>query len=61
MAKKKNKMEGFSKFLNNSVDFTLVITVLLLLSLGLVMVLSASSPTALQKYEIGRASCREKV
>ena len=48
MAKKKNKMEGFSKFLNNSVDFTLVITVLLLLSLGLVMVLSASSPTALQ-------------
>ena len=51
MAKKKNKMEGFSKFLNNSVDFTLVITVLLLLSLGLVMVLSASSPTALQKYD----------
>ena len=44
-------MEGFSKFLNNSVDFTLVITVLLLLSLGLVMVLSASSPTALQKYD----------
>ena len=51
MAKKKNKMEVFSKFLNNSVDFTLVITVLLLLSLGLVMVLSASSPTALQKYD----------
>ena len=51
MAKKKNKMAGFSKFLNNSVDFTLVITVLLLLSLGLVMVLSASSPTALQKYD----------
>ena len=51
MSKKKNKMEGFSKFLNNSVDFTLVITVLLLLSLGLVMVLSASSPTALQKYD----------
>ena len=51
MAKKKNKMAGFYKFLNNSVDFTLVITVLLLLSLGLVMVLSASSPTALQKYD----------
>lgn len=50
MSKKKNKMDGFSKFLNNSVDFTLVITVLLLLSLGLVMVLSASSPTAMQKY-----------
>lgn len=51
MSKKKNKMAGFSSFLNNSVDFTLVITVLLLLSLGLVMVLSASSPTALQKYD----------
>lgn len=50
MSKKKNKMAGFSNFLNNSVDFTLVITVLLLLSLGLVMVLSASSPTAMQKY-----------
>lgn len=42
MAKKNNKMKGFSSFLNNPVDFTLVITVLLLLSLGLVMVLSAS-------------------
>ena len=51
MAKKKNKMAGFSSFLNNPVDFTLVITVLLLLSLGLVMVLSASSPTSLQKYD----------
>lgn len=50
MSKTKNKMAGFSRFLNNSVDFTLVITVLLLLSLGLVMVLSASSPTAMQKY-----------
>ena len=50
MAKKKD-LKGFSSFLNNSVDFTLVITVLLLLSLGLVMVLSASSPTSLQKYE----------
>ena len=51
MAKKKNKMAGFSNFLNNPVDFTLVITVLLLLSLGLVMVLSASSPTAMQRYD----------
>ncbi len=51
MAKKKNKMAGFSSFLNNPVDFTLVITVLLLLSLGLIMVLSASSPTSLQKYD----------
>ena len=50
MAEKK-KIKGFSSFLNNPVDFTLVITVLLLLSIGLVMVLSASSPTSLQKYE----------
>lgn len=49
MAKKK-KVKGFSSFLNNPVDFTLVITVLLLLSIGLVMVLSASSPTSLQEY-----------
>lgn len=46
---KKDKLKGFSSFLNNPVDFTLVITVLLLLSLGLVMVLSASSPTSLQE------------
>lgn len=52
MAKKKN-LKGFSSFLNNSVDFTLVITVLLLLSLGLVMVLSASSPKSFQ--ECGRS------
>ena len=47
---KKNKLKGFSSYLNNPVDFTLVITVLLLLSIGLVMILSASSPTSLQKY-----------
>lgn len=49
MAKKKKEIKGFSSFLNNSVDFTLVITVLMLLSIGLVMVLSASSPTSLQE------------
>ena len=48
---KKNNLKGFSSFLNNSVDFTLVITVLLLLSLGLVMLLSASSPTSYQEYD----------
>ena len=45
MAKKKNKT--FSSFVNNPIDFTLVITILLLLSIGLIMVLSASSPSAL--------------
>ena len=46
---KKDKLKGFSSFLNNPVDFTLVITTLLLLSIGLIMVLSASSPTSLQE------------
>ena len=46
MAKKK---KTFSSFVNNPVDFTLVITILLLLSIGLVMVLSASSPSALEE------------
>ncbi len=50
MVKKKKKTKNFSYFLNNPVDFTLVITVLLLLALGLTMVLSASSPTALSEY-----------
>ena len=45
----KRKIKGFSSFLNNPVDFTLVITVLLLLAIGLVMVLSASAPTSLQE------------
>ena len=46
MAKKK-KEKSFSSFLNNPIDFTLVMTILLLLGIGLVMVLSASSPSAL--------------
>lgn len=51
MAKKKNKK--FSSFLDNPIDYTLLITVLLLLTLGLIMVLSASSPTSLS--ESGRS------
>ena len=47
---KKKKEKTFSSFLNNPVDFTLVITVILLLAIGLVMVLSASSPSALADY-----------
>lgn len=45
MAKKKK--EKFSSFLTNPIDFTLLITIILLLGIGLVMVLSASSPSAL--------------
>lgn len=44
---KKRKEKSFSSFLNNPIDFTLLITIILLLSIGLVMVLSASSPSAL--------------
>lgn len=44
---KKKKERTFSSFVNNPIDFTLLITILLLLSIGLVMVLSASSPSAL--------------
>ncbi len=47
MAKKKGK--SFSSFLKNPIDFTLLITILLLLSIGLIMVLSASSPSALSE------------
>lgn len=46
MAKKK---KSFSSFLNNPIDFTLLITILLLLTIGLIMVLSASSPSALSE------------
>ena len=46
MASRKNKK--FSSFLENPIDYTLLISVLLLLSLGLIMVLSASTPIALQ-------------
>ena len=45
MAKKKKGK--FSSFLNNPMDFTLLITIILLLGVGLVMLLSASSPSAL--------------
>lgn len=48
MAKKKRE-KSFSSFVNNPIDFTLVITILVLLSIGLVMVLSASSPSALSE------------
>lgn len=44
MPKKKKK---FSNFANNQFDFILCITVLLLLATGIIMVLSASAPSAL--------------
>ncbi len=47
MQKKPNKVKKVSKFVNNQFDFLLCITILLLLSLGIIMVLSASAPSAL--------------
>ena len=43
------KIKKVSKFVNNQFDFTLCIIILLLLSLGIVMVLSASAPSALSE------------
>ena len=50
MASNKTKSSKISWFLNNPVDFTLVIIILALLFLGLIMVLSASSPKSLSEY-----------
>ena len=46
----KKKAGKFSSFVNNPIDFTLLITIILLLGIGLIMVLSASSPSALAEY-----------
>ena len=46
----KKKVKTYSSFLNNSIDFTLLIVLLILLALGLTMVLSASSPKSLSDY-----------
>ncbi len=43
----KKKQKSFSSFVNNPFDFPLLITIMILLSMGLVMVLSASSPSSL--------------
>lgn len=44
MPKKRKKVSSFA---NNQFDFTLCITVLILLAMGIIMVLSASAPSAL--------------
>ena len=49
MATKNKTKKNLSSFVNNSIDFTLLGVVIALLSLGLVMVLSASSPSALSQ------------
>ena len=51
------KAKKTSKFMNNPFDFILCIVVFILLALGIVMVLSASAPSALaeggESYEYG--------
>ena len=48
----KKKVKRFSKFLDNRMDYILFITVLILLSLGVIMVLSASAPSALSDKQV---------
>lgn len=48
-SREKNKVKKISNFLNNKMDYILFVTVLILLSLGVVMVLSASAPSALSQ------------
>ena len=45
--KKKKRNKRVSSFANNQFDFTLCITVLVLLAMGIIMVLSASAPSSL--------------
>lgn len=49
MQTERKKVKRFSNFLNNKMDYILFITVLILLSLGIIMVLSASAPSALSE------------
>ena len=50
------KAKKTSKFMNNPFDFILCIVVFILLALGIVMVLSASAPSALAEGENGQTS-----
>lgn len=46
-SKKRKRNKRVSSFVNNQFDFTLCITVLVLLAMGIIMVLSASAPSSL--------------
>ncbi len=47
MSRKKKTVRKFSSFINNKLDYVLLVDILLLLALGVVMVLSASAPSSL--------------
>lgn len=46
---KKSKSKKFGFFINGKVDYTIIVVTLLLLSIGLIMLLSASAPTSLSE------------
>lgn len=46
---KKSKSRKFSFFINGKFDYTIIIVTLLILSIGLIMLLSASAPTSLSE------------
>lgn len=46
---KTKRGKKYSSFLKNPCDFIMLITIVLLLAIGVIMVLSASSPTALSE------------
>lgn len=47
MPKTQKKVKKYSSFLNHKLDYILLVDILLLLSLGVIMVLSASAPSSL--------------
>ena len=49
MSKKKQKEKKFKLFTKGSIDYVIWITVMILVAFGLIMVLSASSPSALSE------------
>lgn len=48
---KKSKSKKFSFFINGKLDYTIIVVTLFLLSIGLIMLLSASAPTSLSETE----------
>jgi cell division protein FtsW len=51
MAKKNSKTKKFSLFINGKFDYSILIVTLLLLSVGLIVLLSASAPKALSEED----------
>lgn len=56
---KKKKTKKVSEFVNKPLDFMLILITLILLALGLIMVLSASSPSSLSSTRKQLYICKE--